>query len=50
MTLKFLIMTKERHSVCMISIETRVDAVDSMVSRVAPLLTEMCSMITEICV
>lgn len=50
MTLTFLILTKKKHRVCMISEKTHVGAVDYMVSHVAPLLTEMCSVITGMCV
>lgn len=46
-TLEFLILTKEMCSVCIITIKTLVDATESMVSHVAPLLTEKCSMITR---
>lgn len=46
-TLKFLILTKERRSVCIIFMKTLVDAADSVVSHVALMLTELCSMIQE---
>lgn len=46
-TLEFLILTKAMRSVCIITIKTLVDATESMVSHVAPLLTEKCSMITR---
>lgn len=46
MTLELLILTKEMRSVCIIFIKTLMDATESMVSHVAPLFTEKCSMIT----